>query len=137
MAKFYLCSDCFTIFDGKYTMTSSGYHDYCPIAGCAGSVFEIDEEMIEPIILLNTKGYVTVFCCEGHLYDGSHGGYISFYDQLPDTKPEFWYFDDEFNSHCIRYDFGLAETPQEKRNIKQSRMNALIKWANDLEPMEE
>ena len=49
--------------------------------------FECDE-MIAPIIsLLNKKGYITRFCCEGHLYDTAMTSQMSFKDdKTPNAK---------------------------------------------------
>lgn len=42
----------------------------------------IDDLMIEPIILLNKKGYRTEWCCSGHLHENCSAGYIRFTDSI-------------------------------------------------------
>lgn len=38
----------------------------------------IDDEMVETIIILNDKGYVTCACCSGHPENEDYGMYIAF-----------------------------------------------------------
>lgn len=67
----------------------------CPNALCTRSaeLVTIDELMIKPIVNLNKKGYITLFCCSGHEMRGEYDahGYIMFHHETkPPTAPEGW-----------------------------------------------
>ena len=68
MIMAYMCMGCYEIYD--YDM------DMCPKAGCEGMVVEIDELMVPIIKLLNEKGYMTAYCCSGHVYGNGATAYI-------------------------------------------------------------
>ena len=96
--------------------TCNEYYGFCP--NCKESVrFDtIDINMMQIISVLNTKGYYTAFCCEGHIdpddYDGIEGfrtPYIYFYfwkdSEILNTNPlpDDWHIDDEeCEVFCIR-----------------------------------
>jgi len=71
----------------------------------------IDVNIVEPISILNKKGYMTKFCCEGH-GDKSTNAYILFEDDFIikffNTLPITWYYDIDFAKNfgqtCIRCD---------------------------------
>ena len=69
----YMCMGCYEIYNGDLGM--------CPKASCEGEVVEIDELMVPAIRLLNEKGYMTEFCCSGHVYDDGCTAYVCL-DQL-------------------------------------------------------
>lgn len=95
---------------------------------------EIDELLIPTIFLLNRKGYITEFCCSGHI-DEPYGGYVAFkepiFQNIP-TKEVFekaksnyiWLkIDDksDFKNRIIR-----AKDPRSDYNKKVSYNDALI-----------
>ena len=55
----YLCLDCFEVYNTPF--------EHCPKASCDGQVVEIDELILPAIIEFNKKGYITEFCCSGHM----------------------------------------------------------------------
>lgn len=98
MSNFYLCNECFTIYDGDLIK-----YPYCPnkeCLSCDAELIELDELMLIPIRHLLSLGYRTLSCCSGHFYDSCLSMYIMF-DQysVPDTCPIGWYK----NGNCIRY----------------------------------
>lgn len=64
----YMCMGCYEIYDRDL--------GYCPKSNCNDNVVEIDELMLPAIKLLNQKGYVTSFCCSGHVYDDGCTVYV-------------------------------------------------------------
>lgn len=42
----------------------------------------IDDVLIATIIILNKKGYETLFSCAGHVHDGFNAGYIHFKNKI-------------------------------------------------------
>jgi len=64
---------------------------------------EIDDLMCPIIFELNRKGYITKYCCQGHIEDKSTT-YIMFeyWVKLP-SIPENWYLDDTLELPTIRY----------------------------------
>ncbi len=95
--KYFMCDNCFKVIAGHYNASiifdyiREVYGDeplydpdnvkvysnidstvnircpYCDRNGEVSDMFEIDKYMIDPIRYLNSKGYFTQFCCEGHL----------------------------------------------------------------------
>lgn len=110
----YMCMGCYEIYNGDLGM--------CPKANCEGEVVEIDELMVPAIRLLNEKGYMTEFCCGGHIYDNGCTSYVlldSLMSEILEDEdiakirellPESWEI--EFDSmgrwnfrHCIEKDY--------------------------------
>lgn len=78
----YLCPDCGNVYDDRnFKPTYIGQYEYCcPKADCRGRMFQVDELILPVIIELNKKGYITSYCCSGHVYEECPSGYISFDD---------------------------------------------------------
>ena len=132
--SYYLCTVCGNVFDGEYLKANGyAYETECPISDCCGRAFEVDEEMIIPIKVLNNKGYITRFCCSGHLYESPGEGYILFYNgYVPTTVPKGWIIDGD----SIRYSFSKNATPIKKLKERHSKIESLVKWCNELESLE-
>lgn len=62
MSNLIMCEECLTVFESNKMRGISS----CPIHGCYGELFEIDELMIDIITNLRKKGYDTKYCCSGH-----------------------------------------------------------------------
>ena len=56
----YMCMGCYEVYDREL--------GYCPKVNCHRDVVEIDELMLLAIKILNQKGYITEYCCAGHVY---------------------------------------------------------------------
>lgn len=69
--SFLMCKECLNVYKSEYIKGKS-----CPIPNCEDDLFEIDEEMIPIIIQLRSKGYDTLFCCQGHLTGSTNQVYI-------------------------------------------------------------
>ena len=83
----YLCLKCKEIYDNSITqIRKTEYVEnkvkkewlMCPKSNCFGDVVEIDDLMLPIIKTLNEKGYITEYCCSGHLYENAPRLYISF-----------------------------------------------------------
>ena len=108
---------------------------------CNGKMFECDEELIIPIEILNQKGYATRFCCSGHLYEKVCRGYIAFANGVElNSVPRGWHVDEKdkelFDGPIIRYKFSESVMPKRRHKIHR-KINALIRWAEDLESRKE
>lgn len=104
----YMCMGCGEIYD--YNM------EMCPKAGCEGDVVEIDELMLPIIRTLRHKGYITSYCCSGHIYEDIAQAYVCLadvvsevletneLDQIRDSLPKMWSMEiDNFNRICFRH----------------------------------
>lgn len=99
----YLCLDCFEVYDILLK--------YCPKKSCQGKMVEVDELMLPTIILLNQKGYITEYCCSGHINDCYpyilFDNYINrmfsenYLKELFKDIPEPWYIDDTDSLHRV------------------------------------
>jgi hypothetical protein len=104
----YLCMGCYEVYDRDLGR--------CPKRDCDAQVVEIDELMLPTIKILNEKGYITDFCCSGHIYDNGGGAYILFdelltefleekeINYLKNNLPKGWTFEIEsLDRICFRY----------------------------------
>ena len=57
----YLCLNCLEVYNTPF--------EHCPKASCDGRIVEIDELILPAIIEFNRKGYITEFCCSGHIHN--------------------------------------------------------------------
>ena len=99
----------------------------------------IDPLMVKTIDILNQKGYVTAYCCQGH-YDSKYpnmtNGYIKFeYDVICKLLKRYKKVrlprGVKFESiHIIRFRCDGAEEEQEKQIISINK--ALERWADRL-----
>lgn len=71
--------------------------DICESCGKYAKLIELDPNIAETISLLNKKGYLTKFCCEGHNEQRDDNGYVYFEDRSIEdylyTLPISWYID--------------------------------------------
>ena len=84
----------------------------------------IDEGMIEILIELNSKGYRTNGCCEGHLKDNYWHGYISFTHSY-----KFPIYPKDFSAMRKRESYEWNGKDEESR---QNFLNGLKEWAKML-----
>lgn len=90
-----MCPECFHIIE-LYTFNNksvellskniedfsvdNSYYATCPKCGIHNNFIELDINIAQIINILNTKGYYTAYCCEGHLEDNTFSpSYIYFY----------------------------------------------------------
>lgn len=76
----YMCLGCYEVYDRDL--------GYCPKANCNCVVAEIDELMLPAIKMLNQKGYMTQFCCSGHVYDDGCTAYVVLDDYMTNILEE-------------------------------------------------
>ena len=124
----HVCMSCYEVYDDFY----SKHFEFCPKADCVGGeVVEVDELMIPAIIELNKRGYYTEFCCSGHIYDVSAGGYIKFAEGIEiETPPNGWEIESALmdNTTIIRYTFESEDKLDKYIEIMDS-MQSLMCWA--------
>ena len=101
---------------------------------------EVDELMCPIILELNRKGYITKYCCQGHIEDRSVT-YIMFEDwvKLP-SIPENWYIDSKYANTTIKYkyskfiydNFDKIEEPYKIYNHLVNAHSELYDWVRSL-----
>lgn len=62
----------------------------CPVCGLV--MEDIDDEMLDPILRFNQRGYKTLFCCKGHIF---HRG--TFLESMSRPYVTFGYVDEDGN----------------------------------------
>lgn len=60
----YMCNNCFRLFNEKKLKE---INMRCPDCGDMGELVEIDGPIANDISLMNMKGYITEYCCAGHM----------------------------------------------------------------------
>ena len=125
-----ICFKCNTLFERHFDL---GLIKVCPVKDCYGDVVEIDDNIFHPIQTLNNKGYITDFCCSGHLWGGSP--YIVFDEMVNkncfDTYPG-GFLPSEFGTKAY-----ISRTIKNKDVLfKQRELNKsayeLLKWSEEL-----
>lgn len=74
--------------DMRVLPTISGTCNEC---GIESVQIQLDADIAAAVAMLNKKGYLTKYCCEGH-HDVDRA-YIMFKDAVPDTQPIGWRYD--------------------------------------------
>lgn len=139
MNKYAYCTTCKKIFETSRIGLKFEYgNGTCPTEGCKGEAFGIDEDMIIPISILNDKGYITDWCCSGHIFDDNSDGYIAFHGKrsFPASVPDGWYQDCNDYRFCIRC-HNRDSNPIKRRELIKKHMDSLITWALGLEKGEQ
>lgn len=110
----YMCPLCYKIvyINGKYDYNINTnieefnfYTEFiynCPCCDHTVKGIELDPNIAESISELNRKGYITEFCCEGHISKKNYQDppYISFstyYNSIKNLLPKSWYIDEDYN----------------------------------------
>ena len=123
----HVCMSCYEVYDDFYARQ----FEFCPKAECfGGEVVPIDELMIPAIIELNKKGYYTEFCCSGHVYDVSAGGYIKFAEGIDlGNHPIGWEIEQAHidGADIIRYNFESDDKMDKYIEIMDA-MESLMVW---------
>lgn len=80
-----LCTKCLTGYDRELVQYHDWFkHNTCPRLDCGGEMVYIDELIYPTILLLNQNGYITEFCCSGHMKEDSVQCYILFTQETSD-----------------------------------------------------
>lgn len=122
----YLCLNCLEVYNTPF--------EHCPKANCDGRIVEIDELILPAIIEFNRKGYITEFCCSGHIHNPYP--YVKFdteifkemseeqYEIFVRLMPESWEFL-SISGYDIRYNNKNGWTAEDKTDI-ETYMNILF-----------
>ena len=115
---------------------------------CNHDFVEIDDLLVEAMIILNRKGYKTMSCCQGHIYEGCNTGYVSF--ELPIfikyKNPEFTHVEPTYSSEIeatptVLLPSTIDELHNNIKNINKSMIiynnickfcSSVLKWAYEL-----
>jgi len=109
---------------------------------------EIDNKIYPAIKELNLLGYRTIFCCEGHIDNGSIQAYIYFAgdknEQWFEELPEGWQYDSYTYKKIKHYKYNIIRsiipdgrkikklTDEQKEEIIDRNIYNLIKWTKEL-----
>lgn len=107
------------------------------------NTFECDEKIVDSIIKLHQKGYVTEFCCSGH--PGDLNPYLVFNKnssiELEGLAPENWLCDMDndspyyYKAYSIRRKFTLFDKLKyTDTELINKAMDELSEWVDKLEP---
>lgn len=127
------CPDCDNVFKDR-VVNSYGdpYYAECPMGDCDGQLIHLDEMIYPTIRLLNKKGWITRYCCSGHIYGKIQQAYIYFepkyVKELP-SLPKGFVLDEKIDDPIIR-----STNKNSSDNPLPIYRNAsiLYKWAKEL-----
>lgn len=135
----YLCLKCSEIYNSNCFNfdVSKSYFMRCPKNNCTGEMVEIDDIMLQIIKILNSKNYITNYCCGGHAENSDPHAYIMFnYGvELPNI-PNGFNLEKLYERVIIRSNFEIGEYEENLKNIFNDIIN-LINWATMLDNFEE
>ena len=108
-----------------------------------GADIELDDQIADAIIELNSKGFTTFTCCSGHNTSDSFYGYV-FFNKRPLKKfgkPNGWEYDnilfkdqeegqEKQAKRIIRY--LMDKNSNNKQSIIDARMESLREWIKTL-----
>jgi hypothetical protein len=139
----YVCLNCWEVYDNTVekmkinTYTENGLlmpTIFCPKSDCAiGNIVEIDELYIPVIKYLNEKGYMTKYCCSGHIYSSCTESYIVFHESvtgLPSIPEGACIEKDKTIKIYFEYPENAAETELYYQILDNARK--MMKWVNEL-----
>lgn len=116
--------------------------NYCPKTGCDGYLVDIDEELIPHIKLLNSKGYATKYCCQGHVYNSVPHLYIMFeFEYDFEIEPPKGFTDsindyNEIRKSCIEFITSKKDEYSKSKDLSKARID-LLKWIQKLPCLEQ
>lgn len=92
-------------------------------------LINIDSGIQEQIRILNTKGYITRYCCESHnLNDGIYIAFVKDYGF--DNMPDGFFYRKRMNSMYHLYKCNMDAEKFQKD--KQYHLDKLLDWCNNL-----
>ena len=85
----YMCDSCHQIFNNPFGLLFNTQNilqgiDRCPMPGCYGQLFEVDELMAPIIKKFLDLGFETKYCCSGHVHESFNSPYIGFRSSIFD-----------------------------------------------------
>lgn len=129
------CLECKTQYQSTFNSPT------CKIASCQGVVVDLDNDMLDPIYILNEKGYRTYGCSAGNTW--GQDIYITFMQEISQLNIEpipigfSTEFLEDFQMICLKYSVQLMSVS--KVQILEELMRArieLLKWTEKLPNIE-
>ena len=125
-----ICFKCNTLFEHHFDI---GFEKVCPVKDCGGDVVEIDDNIFHPVRTLNEKGYITAFCCSGHLWESDP--YIVFDDIVNKdcfcNYPNNFVQDGSGSRVVIRRSINNIEVLERQKELNEATYS-LLEWAEKL-----
>ncbi len=133
-----LCLKCYKFYNQKTIK-----YNMCKAKDCTGEVIKIDELFVPIIIELNKKGYITKFCCSGHIDKDNNSSYIYFEDnvRLPYLPKGYLYDQDMYpqvdwkkykGMDTIRKDFDKNKNLNKLSKDIFENAIMVLEWAENL-----
>ncbi len=133
----YVCMSCYEVYNNF--ATKANYDgDRCPKMNCCGLIAEIDDDLVEVIIELNKRGYITKMCCQGHPRDLYINTFIAFYDEesFPTQTPKGFKRGTEHGEFVFTKLYSKKHTYFELQNMIFAAITELMAWVQELPPNE-
>lgn len=129
----FVCMSCYEVYH-HFARKEGWEGDRCPKISCQGLIAEIDEDMIEVIIELNRRGYVTKMCCQGHPRDVTVNTFIEFFDEecFPSQPPKDFTCETNHGHFIFRKKYSKKDSPIELQRQISATMMDLLDWVQEL-----
>lgn len=108
-----VCNKCKTLFESAQGIVPIGLHQdlqykICPVRGCMGVLFDIDDPLVHVLILFWEHRFETFFSCSGHFYEKTMTPYIMFGTEIKSNPLNFFNLK---KLHSAAVELNKARTP--------------------------
>lgn len=131
----FICTKCLEVYNKVFDQDGHP-GTKCPKMSCDSNIAEIDEDLVEIIIELNRKGYLTKMCCQGHPHDVTINTFIAFYNEecFPPITPKGFDREAQNGYYIFRKTYRKTTEYIELQKQIMTSIFDLLAWVQGLPP---